>query len=373
MHPFLRNRAQLLIYLASWLPVVGYFSLLMMSATPAWPAREAIPIALLCCLLLAFLLLSLHALCRGLPLRSTPPTTLAASLASAAVITATIWATSVWLLVGAVDRLIGDGFRQQQLNIVFPDLILFAALVIGIGISLSYLLLSLEQQREAETLQQRMQMLAREAELRTLRAQINPHFLFNSLNSVSALTSVNPERAREMCLLLAEFFRRSLDVGNKELTTLHEELELVSHYLKIEMARFGDRLKVELTVPEELKQFALPPLLLQPLAENAVKHGIAGLVEGGTVTVLATPLADGGIRIGIRNPFDPDQPRRSRKGVGIENVRARLLTAYGRGAKLELKREEGVFHVSVSIAGSATPDGSTNNAAAGMIPQGGTA
>jgi LytS/YehU family sensor histidine kinase len=222
--------------------------------------------------------------------------------------------------------------------------------MLTLGVAVGYLLMAMESQSESERRQQQMQTLAREAELRSLRAQINPHFLFNSLNSISALTTQNPERAREMCLLLSEFFRRNIDIGNQESTSLGEELDLVFNYLQIEMARFGKRLQVDVDVPDTLRKFSLPPLLLQPLVENAVKHGIAGLVEGGKISIRARPLAGGGLSLSIDNPFDPDQPRRKRRGIGLENVRGRLEYRYGRDARFEVTREDDHFRAKIQIA-----------------------
>lgn len=361
MHPFLRNRAQLLIYLSLWLPVMAYFARLLVVSTPPWPVREALVVSLVLCLELAFIFLSLFYLCRALPLKTTNLAVLIPSHAATILVGSTLWLASAGVVAGALDRIAAESFRLEQVSAAAPDLILFAAITLSLAQAVNYLLLSLEGQREAERHQENMRTLAREAELRSLRAQINPHFLFNSLNSVSALTASNPERAREMCLLLADFFRRNLDIGNQESTTLGEEVDLVFHYLQIEMARFGKRLQLDLDVPDSLRSFSVPPLILQPLVENAVKHGIAGLVEGGTIRIKARPLSGGGVVLTVENPYDPDQPRRRRKGIGIDNVRSRLEMRYGQDARFELQREESSFRAKIQIldapaaAGRATP------------------
>jgi two-component system, LytTR family, sensor histidine kinase AlgZ len=128
-----------------------------------------------------------------------------------------------------------------------------------------------------------VRMLTRDAELRALKAQVNPHFLFNSLNSISALTSSDAAKAREMCILLGEFLRRTLGLGEKSAIPLEEEMSLIRAFLSVEKIRFGERLRMEMTVPKECLDFSVPPLLLQPLVENGVGHGIANLVEGGSI------------------------------------------------------------------------------------------
>lgn len=174
-------------------------------------------------------------------------------------------------------------------------------------------------------------LASRDAELRALRAQVDPHFLFNCLHSISAMTSREPAAARRMCLELADFFRASIRAGAEQRIPLADELQLVRGYLGIEQVRFGERLRVEVDDAGEGGGTMVPPLLLQPLVENAVRHGIATLVEGGTVRVTVQASA-GRVEIAVENPFDPDG-RRPGTGVGLANVRGRLDTAY-RGAAM---------------------------------------
>ena len=125
------------------------------------------------------------------------------------------------------------------------------------------------------------EIASREAELRALRAQIHPHFLFNSLNSINALIAARPEEARRLCVRLGDFLRRSLTFGSREAIPLAEELDLAEQLLSIEKVRFGERLSHAIVADEAARACTVPPLLLQPLVENAVTHGIAQLLEGG--------------------------------------------------------------------------------------------
>ena len=131
-----------------------------------------------------------------------------------------------------------------------------------------------------------LQVLTRDAELRALRAQVNPHFLYNSLNSISALTGSDAAAARRMCLLLAEFLRTTLRVSSEERITMAEEMKLAERFLSIEQVRFGERLHVEQSIDESALECQVPPLVLQPLLENAVGHGIAVAVGRAPARVL---------------------------------------------------------------------------------------
>ena len=168
-------------------------------------------------------------------------------------------------------------------------------------------------------------VLARDAELRALKAQVNPHFLFNSLNSISALTSSDPAKAREMCILLGDFLRRTLGLGEKSAIPLEEELSLIRSFLAVEKVRFGARIQMEENIDSDALDVSVPPLLLQPLVENAVVHGIANLVEGGSIN-LDTHARDGDLSIPVENTFDPDAPPR-RKVASVWSMFASACNA----------------------------------------------
>ncbi len=181
-------------------------------------------------------------------------------------------------------------------------------------------------------------MLARDAELKALKAQVNPHFLFNCLHSISALTTSDASRAREMCILLADFLRATLRLGGKESISLEEELALIRGYLAIEKVRFGARLRMEEEVDGETNGVLIPPLLLQPLVENAIRHGIAHLPEGGIIR-LRTQRVGNSVSIEVENSFDPESPAALKTGVGLENIRQRLHTRYAHEGTITVKSE----------------------------------
>jgi two-component system sensor histidine kinase AlgZ len=191
-------------------------------------------------------------------------------------------------------------------------------------------------------------VLARDAELRALKAQVNPHFLFNSLNSISALTSIDPAKAREMCILLAEFLRMTLGLGEKSSIPLGEELHLLERFLAIEKVRFGSRLEMHENIQEHSRAALIPALLLQPLVENAVTHGIANSLDGGIITLTAHSTASR-LTIVIENTCDLDAVLLRRGGLGLANVRSRLATRYGHDAEMRVSATGGTFKVQLSF------------------------
>jgi LytS/YehU family sensor histidine kinase len=190
-------------------------------------------------------------------------------------------------------------------------------------------------------------VLSREAELRTLRAQIDPHFLFNSLHSISALTGRDPAGARRMTVQLGDFLRESLALGSAERIPLSRELALAAKYLEVERVRLGDRLQVSIT-EADAGDCLVPPLVLQPIVENAVTHGVAHVLSGGTVTVTASCAAER-LTLTVENPADPDRPRKTGTGLGLANVRARLRAVFGDEASIHWVEQEGSWRVDVSV------------------------
>jgi len=179
-----------------------------------------------------------------------------------------------------------------------------------------------------------------EAELSALKAQVNPHFLFNSLNSIAALTRINPKESEMVTEDLAELFRYSLNASKKEHVTLAEELESCTMYLNIEMARFRNRLNVSIEVSESLKKALIPPLILQPLVENAIKHGLQKQEGNFHISIKAEEInqwlviEDTDTGPGM-NPSDKDIYLK--KGTGLSNVHSRLQLYAGKRASLTIK------------------------------------
>ncbi len=187
----------------------------------------------------------------------------------------------------------------------------------------------------------RFQMITsvKESELRALKSQVNPHFIFNSLNSLRALIDEDPARARKAVTQLANLLRYSLQSSQLETVPFEDELGVVNDYLALEQVRFEERLRLKLDIAANTLELRIPPMLLQTLVENAVKYGISSRPEGGEISIIARN-EDGLLRIRVSNPGEirENDPVRS-TGVGLRNAAERLRLIFGEGATLRLKSE----------------------------------
>jgi len=196
--------------------------------------------------------------------------------------------------------------------------------------------------------QSQLETMLRDSELEMLKSQINPHFIFNSLNSISSLTITAPDKAREMVIKLSEFLRYSLGKENHQLNTVQEELDNIWLYLDIEKVRFGDRLKIEKDLDPDTLNMQLPNLILQPLLENSIKHGIYESLEKITVKI-KTIITNNTLRIFISNEYDPNAVGKKGKGIGINNVSHRLELIYGVPKLVFITKSDTIFTVRLDI------------------------
>ena len=349
MHPLLATKGRIALYLLVWLLLAGMLGYLL-SVTGQLPLLEAELLVLPLCLVYALVCLAPWYLCRVLPLAPSQMPKLLGNHSAAAIAAALVWIVLAKLVALGLSRRFAhlDERFSPQLPLVFG----IGVLLYLLAVALHYVLLSVESSKEAETREQAARTMAKEAELKALKAQINPHFLFNSLNSISALATVDGVRAREMCIKLSDFLRSTLSLGEKESISLRDELALAKAYLDVEQVRFGARLKVEFETDGGCDDCVVPPLFLQPLVENAVKHGIAGLVEGGTIR-LAARCADGRLHVTVDNQFDPEAPAARRHGLGLQNVRNRLRALYDNQARVDTTATDHRFVVDVDLPCSA--------------------
>lgn len=347
MNLLLGRSGSLGLYLLAWVPVGALLAaLLALPGFLGW--AEAAAVALPLTLLYAFVCLGAGYVCQAVPVGSTPLSRLAVTQLGAAALSASLWlAAGQGFMVslarsGAFPSLADARFK------VGPVLFGVGLLLFLLASALHYVLAAVEASRRAETEALRLDLLSRDAELKALRAQIHPHFLFNSLNSISALIGSDPAEARRACGLLAEFLRGSLTLGRRDRVSLSEEARMAERLLALEKIRFGARLRHEIHVESGAEDVAVPPLLLQPLVENAVKHGIANLLEGGTV-VLTARRQDAELVVTIENPRDPEAASAKGAGIGLENVRRRLVASYGRGAQMTVHAEAERFRVELRL------------------------
>src|ERR1700730_51057 len=340
MHPIFRSR-RLGLYLLAWLPIAAVLAVLFAKqGRLSWPVSAATAVPL--CVVYAFICLSAWYACRSLPLnREQLPRVLLTHLGSALGIGG-LWTALAKILfvsysaAGSIDAVL--------LTVFGMGVVLYL-----LAVAVHYVLLAVEASRMAEAREAEARLLAGQAELRALKAQINPHFLFNSLHSISALTSSDAAKAREMCVLLSGFLRSTLGLGDKAAIPLEEELALARSYLAIEKVRFGARLQVEENIRQACARFLVPSLLLQPLVENAVVHGIANLIEAGFIRISADIIGGDHIAITVENSFDADAPSIGRGGFGLVATRKRLDTLYGGRATLHAGIRDGTYRVELRL------------------------
>jgi len=235
-------------------------------------------------------------------------------------------------------------FLEKSLPVRF----IFSLLIISFITLLNWLWSSLIEQKEYEKRKAESEQLMKEAELIKLRQQLQPHFLFNSLNSISALVMNKPEEARKMTQQLSDFLRGTLKKED-QLVKLAEELEHLKLYLDIEKVRFGHRLKVEFNTSEESLNANLPALILQPIVENAIKFGLYDITGEVTISIYALIHAPY-LHIEIKNPFDPET-KRARKGIGfgLSSIQRRLYLLYARQDLLLTEKKENIFITTLKI------------------------
>jgi len=257
-----------------------------------------------------------------------------------------IWLGISWFILQGI-------YREEQVYTGFLMTSLPFRLIAGILLytllSLVYYLiiynLNLKEKLQQEA---RLNLLLRETELNMLKSQINPHFLFNSLNSISSLTISNPASAREMVTKLADFLRYSVSTNIDSLMPVEKELENIKCYLDIEQVRFGEKLDYRFDVTETCFQKKIPVMLLQPIFENAIKHGVYESTE--KVTIYAACKAnEEGMEIVIENDFDPGGIPRKGAGLGLKNIRERLRLTYHRDDLLRIEKGDRRFRVVIRI------------------------
>jgi len=330
VHPLLASRARILLYLGLWLGVAALLVWVLVLTGPR-PVSHAAAFAGPLALIYAFACLSALWVCRAQPMGKGEPWRKALVLSGSALQSAAVWTVLAagW---GALlhARGIGPGWegRARDLGILFVSgVVLYAQSIVA-----HYLVLAFEASRAAERRLLESQVAAREAELKALRAQLHPHFLFNSLNSIAQLIHSDPATAEACVERLAEIFRYILRRGQKEFVPLADELQVTEAYLDLERARFGDRLVVEIAVAPTSLGRMIPTLSLQPLVENAIRHGLARKVGRGLLHIeakvhdgcLVLSVADDGL--GMTAPALDSVYER---GLGLSNLRDRLARLYG--------------------------------------------
>jgi two-component system sensor histidine kinase AlgZ len=240
----------------------------------------------------------------------------------------------VYVAILSVVETLVEGANQNFLLVALYAVLRWSmAFFIWLAIYCGYGLIQQRQEEQVRRLEAEKEQ--KEAELRALRSQLNPHFLFNALNSVRALIAEDPELAQDAVTRVARILRYSLAEGRAQTTTLGSEIDVVDDYLALEGLRLAERLVVERTISEEARRVEIPVLLLQLLVENSLKHGIAELPRGGVLRIVAA-VNDGVLELEVDNPRPEREVRSESTGLGLANASERLRLLFGPGATLSL-------------------------------------
>lgn len=342
-NPFLGSQKSILAYMAAWSLAALFHTLLVTLATKQ-PVGIILTEGIIICLLFSVIGLGLwFPVFYGRPEYEKPFHFFLRHL-FAGCITVTIWISIHYLVMFSLFGTNASYMAYLHRSIIWKAGI--GALYYSLTILVYYLMIYIRNMNKSLIKEAELKTLVRESELNSLKAQINPHFLFNALNSVSSLTIVHPEKAQEMIIKLSDFLRYSISNKEEKLTSLRNELENVNRYLDIEKVRFGKRLIVRQWIGESCLDMKLPGLILQPLVENAVKYSIYENT-GASVLEIECKTQQNLLIIIIRNDFDPGLPQKKGEGMGLQNIRNRLHIQYDRDDLLGIRKDGNTFEVTI--------------------------
>lgn len=342
-HPITGNRRSILIYSLVWLVVAATQGVLYFYVID-FPMPVVISDPLLSSFLFGFMGLLAWYPTRYIPFqRQSPLYSIMAHVVAGIVVMGS------WVLLSVA--ILNAIFSQQEAYIDFLNQTIAWRAMLGgliylVLVLIYYLVSNSQKLQERAQQEERLKGLVRDAELNMLKSQINPHFLFNSLNSISSLTMSNPDEAREMIIRLSDFLRYSLKHRENEYVPLKEELGRMKDYLAIEKVRFGEKLHYEFEIKGACEDFPVPTMIFQPLFENAIRHSVYESVDPITIR-FSCESDEGHMKTVISNDYDPSVPSRKGTGVGLQNVRQRIDLAYKEKGSVQWSGKDGIFTVTI--------------------------
>jgi len=342
-HPITGNRRSILIYSLVWLMIAVTQGMLYLYVLN-FPVSVVVTDALFSSLLFGFMGLLAWYPTRYIPFqRQSPFYSILAHVVAGIVIMGS-WVLLSIAVLNAIFSSQEDYIEFLNQTVVWRAML--GGLIYLVLVLIYYLVSNSQKLQERSQQEERLKGLVRDAELNMLKSQINPHFLFNSLNSIAALTMSNPDEAREMIIRLSDFLRYSLKHRENEYVPLREELGRMKDYLAIEKVRFGEKLLYEFKISGECDEFPVPTMIFQPLFENAIRHSVYESVDPVTIRFSCLP-EEGYMKAEVSNDYNPGIPSRKGTGVGLQNVRQRIALAYKEKGNVQWLGKDGVFTVSI--------------------------
>jgi sensor histidine kinase YesM len=332
-HPIFINSKSVLAYFGAWILISGIHAFVLFNAFE-FPLYIAIAEGLSFNILFCFLGIALWYVIRYNVPEQKSQTSVWINLLTSMILIVLIWFALAYTILNILFA--GITAYMEFLTDSLPFRLISGILIftlIGMGYFLVIYYNNLQAKAKTEA---RLSEVLRETELNMLKSQINPHFLFNSLNSISALTITDPDKARDMVIKLSDFLRYTVSTTSSVMTTLEKELANIHRYHEIEKVRFGERLIYNFKLGPDCLQQMIPVMLLQPLFENAIKHGV--YESTGNICIdLSCTLSNCCLEMTISNDFDPDAPSRKGSGLGLKNIRERLKLLFQNEKLIETK------------------------------------
>jgi two-component system LytT family sensor kinase len=347
MHPLLRSPHTLLLMGLVWLPIcIGVVALNILITKQ--PLLESVMLLVPAMVIELFICISTWYICRSFSFGHVGvPMILLRHIVSMIVLVA-MWLFLIKIYSIGLDQLLNTDFWHTNFIKTLPILATLGFFFYFLACLIYYLILADEKVQEAEHQVLEQKLLASQAELKSLKTTIHPHFLFNSLTALSTLTISDPKRAQEVCLQLSDFFRYNLRYSQKENITVEDELKHVENYLSIEETRLGNRLRTDMEIDKEALPIPFLPLTLLPIVENAIKHGIQQCIEGGILSI-SIRKKETSLQIRVSNPFESLNQTQKGEGYGLTSLKQRIHAHYGEEAHLNVKRDEKTFSVTLTI------------------------
>lgn len=344
-HPITKNRRALNIYVTIWFLVLIINALIIMYGQD-FALFISLADAMVSNILFGFLGLLVWYPTRYIPFKKETPVYSISAHITAGVVVILVWLVLTMAILGSLFSE-DNAYNTFLLNSVYWRAIL-GIMIYLVLVLVYYLVINTRSLKERAQAEERLRTLVKESELNLLKSQINPHFLFNSLNSISSLILTNPEEAQEMIYRLSDFIRYSLKHRENEYVSLREEIGRMKDYLAIEKVRFGEKLIYRIDTSEECYEVQVPTMILQPLIENAIRHGVYESLTPVEIEFSCT-LVDGYLNLQIKNDFDPMHPARKGTGVGLQNVSERIRLAYDSKGSIFWKVDSKKFIVTLNI------------------------
>lgn len=341
-HPVVNNRSRLLIYMLIWIVVAIPYIIFMYSyfKLDVW---VAIADSLVSVIWFSLLGLLIWYFVRYNPFDKRKYENVIINHFVAAIIVVLVWLALIYYSLYKIpfEQDYDSFFRETFWWRVFNGIMLYL-----VTMMVYYTIFYFQDQQERMEREASLNTSIKDAELNALKAQINPHFLFNSLNSVNALITLEPERARSMVLNLSDYLRYSIKSDIKEKTPFKKELENLHRYIEIEKMRFDDRLVYDEQIDSTCAHIPVPNMILQPIIENAVKHGTTASGRPEAINLKAS-CENGSLKVQIENTYDKDGASKRGTGIGMKNTQERMRLTYNRNDLFQFNKSNDKFTVSL--------------------------